>query len=86
MSDPDDDMDAALFAAGGLTAQETTALKQRINVKTDLARAALREAAVTTAARNPEVLLYRGRVEREVGDIDSALAAFRGYQIGRAHV
>src|SRR6185312_13282717 len=27
----------------------------------------------------PEVLLARGRVEREVGDGDSALAAFRGY-------
>ncbi len=30
MSDPDDDMDAALFAAGGLTAQEAVALKQRL--------------------------------------------------------
>ena len=63
----------------GLVELARTALRQRINVKTDLARAALREAAVTTAAKNPEVLLYRGRVEREVGDIDSALVAFRDY-------
>jgi GWxTD domain-containing protein len=41
---------------------------------------ALRRAAPTEAASHPEVLLARGRVEREVGDGDSALAAFRGYQ------
>jgi len=63
----------------GLVELASTALRQRINVKTDLARAALREAAATTAALNPDVLLYRGRVEREVGDIDSALTAFRDY-------
>ena len=63
----------------GLVELASTALRQRINVKTDLARAALREAAATTASRNPDVLLYRGRVEREVGDIDSALVAFREY-------
>ena len=66
----------------GLVELASTALRQRINVKTDLARAALREAAATTASSNPEVLLYRGRVEREVGDIDSALSAFREY-LGR---
>ena len=63
----------------GLVELAATALRQRINIKTDLAREALRQAAATSAAANPEVLLYRGRVEREVGDIDSALAAFRGY-------
>jgi len=63
----------------GLVELASTALRQRINVKTELARAALREAAATTAALNPDVLLYRGRVEREVGDIDSALTAFREY-------
>jgi GWxTD domain-containing protein len=63
----------------GLVELASTALRQRINIKTDIAREALRQAAATTAAANPEVLLYRGRVEREVGDIDSALAAFRGY-------
>ncbi|HXI20438.1 MAG TPA: GWxTD domain-containing protein [Gemmatimonadales bacterium] len=63
----------------GLVELAATALKQRINVKTDLAREALRQAAATSAAANPLVLLYRGRVEREVGDIDSALTAFQGY-------
>jgi len=63
----------------GLVELAATALRQRINIKTTLAREALRQAAVTSAAANPEVLLYRGRVEREVGDIDSALAAFDAY-------
>ncbi|MEO8138409.1 MAG: GWxTD domain-containing protein [Gemmatimonadota bacterium] len=63
----------------GLVELAATALRQRINIKTDIAREALRQAAATSAAANPEVLLYRGRVEREVGDVDSALAAFRGY-------
>jgi GWxTD domain-containing protein len=63
----------------GLVELAATALRQRINIKTTLAREALRQAAATSAAANPEVLLYRGRVEREVGDVDSALAAFQGY-------
>ncbi len=63
----------------GLVELASTALRQRVNIKTDLAREALRQAAATSAAANPEVLLYRGRVEREVGDIDSAHAAFSGY-------
>jgi len=65
----------------GLVDLAATALRQRINIKIDLAREALRQAALTSAAANPEVLLYRGRVEREVGDIDSATAAFRGYLV-----
>ncbi len=63
----------------GLVELASTAFRQRINIKTDIAREALRQAAATSAAVNPAVLLYRGRVEREVGDIDSALTAFRGY-------
>jgi GWxTD domain-containing protein len=63
----------------GLVDLAATALRQRINIKIDLAREALRRAAATSAAANPAVLLYRGRVEREVGDIDSAQAAFQGY-------
>ncbi len=63
----------------GLVELANTALRQRINLKVDLAREALRQAAATSAGVNPEVLLYRGRVEREVGDVDSAAAAFRGY-------
>ena len=63
----------------GLVELAATALEQRINSRITVARTALREAAQTSAAANPEVLLYRGRVEREVGDVDSALAAFWGY-------
>lgn len=63
----------------GLIELASTALRQRLNIKTALAREALRQAAATSAGANPEVLLWRGRVEREVGDIDSALAAFKGY-------
>jgi GWxTD domain-containing protein len=63
----------------GLIELASTALRQRINIKTTLAREALRQAAATSAAKNPDVLLWRGRVEREVGDIDSALGAFRLY-------
>ena len=63
----------------GLVELAATALRQRINVKTALAREALRQAAATSAAANPEVLLFRGRLEREVGDIDSARVAFQGY-------
>lgn len=65
----------------GLVELASTALRQRINIKTTLAREALRQAALTSAAANPDVLLYRGRVEREVGDIDSALAAFDAYVV-----
>lgn len=63
----------------GLIDLASTALRQRINIKTTLAREALRQAAATTASSNPDVLLWRGRVEREVGDVDSAIVAFRGY-------
>ena len=63
----------------GLVDLANTALRQRVNIKLDVALQALRQAAATSAASHPEVLLARGRVEREVGDGDSALAALRGY-------
>jgi GWxTD domain-containing protein len=63
----------------GLVELSNTALRQRVNIKLGVALDALRRAASTGAAHDPEVLLARGRVEREVGDGDSALAAFRGY-------
>lgn len=66
----------------GLVELANTALKQRINIKLDLAREALRVASTTAAGRNPEVMLWRGRVEREAGDIDTALMAFTGYLAG----
>jgi GWxTD domain-containing protein len=65
--------------AKALVELANTALQQRINIKLDVALDALRRAAATSATLHPDVLLARGRVEREVGDADSALAAFRQY-------
>ena len=63
----------------GLAELAGTALRQRVNIKLNVALDALRRAAATAAGSHPDVLLARGRVEREVGDADSALAAFRRY-------
>ena len=59
----------------GLVELSNTALRQRVNLRLDVALAALRRAARTPAARNSDVLLVRARVEREVGSVDSALVA-----------
>ena len=63
----------------GLVDLANTALRQRVNIKLGVALEALRRAASTPAATHPDVMLARGRVEREVGDGDSALVAFQGY-------
>ena len=63
----------------GLVELGNTALEQKVNIKLDVALDALRRAASTPAGADPSVLLVRGRVEREAGDPDSALAAFRKY-------
>ncbi len=63
----------------GLVELARTALKQRVNIKLDVALAALRRSAPTAAGAVPDVLLERGRVEREAGSLDSALAAFNAY-------
>jgi GWxTD domain-containing protein len=63
----------------GLVDLSNTALRQRVNIKLGVALEALRRAAKTSAGADPQVMLARGRVEREVGDGDSALAAFQGY-------
>jgi GWxTD domain-containing protein len=65
--------------AMGLVDLANTALRQRVNIKLGVALDALRRATTTPAAGEAEVLLARGRVEREVGDGDSALVAFRTY-------
>ena len=65
--------------AHGLVDLANTALRQRVNIKLGVALEALRRAGKTGAANEPEVLLARGRVEREDGDGDSAVAAFNGY-------
>ncbi len=53
-----------------------TALTQRINSRLDVALAAVRQAARGPAGDEPAVQLARGRVEREAGEADSAVAAF----------
>jgi GWxTD domain-containing protein len=63
----------------GLVDLANTALRQRVNIKLDVALQALRQSSSTPAAAHPEVLLARGRVEREVGDGDSALVALRSF-------
>lgn len=57
----------------------TTALAQRIHPRLQVALQAVRLAAASPAGGNPAVQLVRGRVEREVGEADSGLAAFRAY-------
>jgi len=56
-----------------------TALTQRIKPRLDVALTAVRLAAASPAGRHAEVQLVRGRVEREAGEADSALAGFRAY-------
>ncbi len=63
----------------GLVDLAATALRQRVNIKLDVALDALRRSGSTPAGSNPEVLLARGRVEREAGDADSSIIALRRY-------
>jgi len=56
-----------------------TAMQQRIRPRVELALGAVREAARTSAADLPDVQLARGRIERTVGEGDSALVAFRQF-------
>jgi GWxTD domain-containing protein len=63
----------------GIVDLANTALRQRVNIKLGVALEALRRAGATSAGSDAQVLLARGRVEREVGDGDSALVAFTGY-------
>ncbi len=69
----------------GLTDLTSTALQQRVNLRLAVALEALRRSAHTSAARNPDILLARGRIEREVGDPDSSAAAFRAYIASGVH-
>jgi GWxTD domain-containing protein len=56
-----------------------TALAQRIRPRLEVALNAVRLAAASAAGRYAEVQLVRGRVEREAGEADSALAGFRAF-------
>lgn len=55
------------------------ALSQRISPRLEVAQRALRVASGTPAAHVPAVLLMRGRIERQLDENDSALAAFQAY-------
>lgn len=55
-----------------------TARRQRVRPRLDVALRALRTAAASAAA-SPALYLVRGRVERDVGEGDSALAGFDAY-------
>ncbi|TFG54048.1 MAG: GWxTD domain-containing protein [Gemmatimonadales bacterium] len=62
-----------------LTELAQTTDSMRLNRRPDLTLAAFRRAATTGEIADPEYHLYRGRVERAFGDLDSALAAFQRY-------
>src|SRR5439155_1249128 len=57
----------------------TTALTQRIHARLQVVLEAVRLAAASPAGRVPDVQLARGRVEREVGEADSAIVGFQAY-------
>jgi GWxTD domain-containing protein len=57
----------------------TAALTQRIRPRLEVALQAVRLAAASSAGANPAVQLARGRVEREMGEVDSALAGFHAF-------
>lgn len=59
----------------GLVELSNTALRQRVNVRMDVALAALRRAARTASVHAPELLLARARVERVAGSLDSSQVA-----------
>lgn len=73
----------AITADPGFTAAlvdlATTTLQQRARGRVMVALQALRNAAATPAGAQPAVWLLRGRLERRVGEADSALAAFRRF-------
>lgn len=53
------------------------ALRQGMPAHLTTALDAMRDIAPTAAGRDPAVLLMRGRIEREAGDVDSAIEAFQ---------
>jgi GWxTD domain-containing protein len=60
----------------GLLDVGNEALRQGIPAHLAVALEALRDVGAAPIARNPDILLLRGRVEREAGDVDSAVAEF----------
>lgn len=64
------------FAAVDLA---NAALTQRIRPRLEVALQSIRLAAASPAGASPAVQLARGRVEREMGEVDSSLAGFRAY-------
>lgn len=64
------------FAAVDLA---NAALSQRVRPRLQVALEAVRLASASSAGSVPAVQLARGRVERELGEADSSLVAFRAY-------
>jgi len=64
------------FAAVDLA---NAALRQRIRPRLEVALQSIRLAAASPAGANPAIQLARGRIEREMGEVDSALTAFRAF-------
>ena len=62
-----------------LVSLATAAMRQRVAPRLAVAQSALRQAAGTEAGNVPSVQLVRGRIERRLGENDSALLAFRRY-------
>ena len=54
-----------------------TALTQRVSPRLTVALEAVRLAAASQAGSNPDLQMARARVEREAGEVDSAITAFR---------
>lgn len=65
--------------APALVGLADAALAQRIRRELRTAQRALRTAAGTPGGNEPDVLLHRALVERELGETDSALAALQAY-------
>ncbi len=61
----------------GVVGLSDDALRHGVHAWLMAALRALRDVAPFPAAHNPRMLLARGRIEREVGSVDSALVAFQ---------
>ncbi len=62
--------------AAGVVDLANTALSQRVSPRMTVALEAVRLAAASPAGADPALQLARGRVEREAGEVDSAIVGF----------
>ncbi|HEV8125259.1 MAG TPA: hypothetical protein VGP80_13520, partial [Gemmatimonadales bacterium] len=63
----------------GLTGLVDVTSRQRLNARPEEVLALVRRAANTRAGTSPEFLLARGRMERDLGYMDSAAVVFQSY-------